>query len=566
MDIQNRKVLILGGFGMVGQALLRELAAKKPAELIIASLLESEARAAVKQITEEAPGVKATPVWGNVFLRVDLKDLQRHELLENAEYRNALIADAMEPMDEEILARSTVHQIISHHKPNIIIDAVNSATGLAYQNVYRGYYRVREELTAAVDQDQLTQSLVVEVEKLLASLYIPQLIRHTQIMYESMRRNKTRVYLKIGTSGTGGMGLNIPYTHSEEKPSRVLLSKTALAGAQTLLLFLMGRTPDAPITKEIKPAAAIAWKSINYGPITKHGQPIPMVDCHPDNALQLTDTFDFASDPCHALDRNMESVYIDTGENGIFSLWEFECITAVGQMEFVTPEEIAQNAIMEIEGDNTGHDIINALDNAIMGPTYRAGSMRHRAINHMERLVKEHDQESVAFELLGPPRLSKLLHESNLLRQTIGSLEALATAEPADLVQKVEQLITENQQLRSSILSIGVPILMSDGKQLLRGATIAIPASLGRASINMSAADKDNWAKTGWVDLRLQNFVKWQARAIAIIAEADSIPANDTSSQFHHNVDYWDIEAQLNPGKVVAWIFINEEEGAREKR
>ena len=63
------------------------------------------------------------------------------------------------------------------------------------------------------------------------------------------------------------MGLNIPYTHSEERPSSVLLSKSAVAGAHTLLLFLMGRTPDAPITKEIKPTAAIAWKRIGYGEV-----------------------------------------------------------------------------------------------------------------------------------------------------------------------------------------------------------------------------------------------------------------------------------------------------------
>ena len=53
------------------------------------------------------------------------------------------------------------------------------------------------------------------------------------------------------------MGLNIPYTHSEEKPSRVLLSKSAVAGAHSMLLFLMARTPGAQLTKEIKPAAKI---------------------------------------------------------------------------------------------------------------------------------------------------------------------------------------------------------------------------------------------------------------------------------------------------------------------
>src|SRR5258708_13167730 len=71
------------------------------------------------------------------------------------------------------------------------------------------------------------------------------------------------------------MGLNTPYTHSEEKPSRVLLSKSALAGAHTLLLFLMARTPGGPITKEIKPAAAIAWKRIGFGEILRGGSPVP---------------------------------------------------------------------------------------------------------------------------------------------------------------------------------------------------------------------------------------------------------------------------------------------------
>ena len=104
---------------------------------------------------------------------------------------------------------------------------------------------------------------------LLVTDYVPQLIRHVQVLWQSMVKAGTHAYVKIGTSGTGGMGLNIPYTHSEEKPSRVLLSKTALAGAHTLLLFLMARTPGGPITKEIKPAAAIAWKGIGYGEVLR---------------------------------------------------------------------------------------------------------------------------------------------------------------------------------------------------------------------------------------------------------------------------------------------------------
>ena len=112
------------------------------------------------------------------------------------------------------------------------------------------------------------------VEDLLEALYMPRLIRHIQVLYRGMIDAGTRIYFKVGTSGTGGMGLNVPYTHSEEKPSRVLLSKSAVAGAHSMLLFLMARTPGAPITKEIKPAAAIAWKQIGHGPIQRGGEPI----------------------------------------------------------------------------------------------------------------------------------------------------------------------------------------------------------------------------------------------------------------------------------------------------
>jgi hypothetical protein len=40
-------------------------------------------------------------------------------------------------------------------------------------------------------------------------------------------------------------------------------------------------------------------------------------------------------------------VFIDTGENGLFSRGEFEAIATPGQMEFVTPEEIADVVVRE---------------------------------------------------------------------------------------------------------------------------------------------------------------------------------------------------------------------------
>ena len=405
------------------------------------------------------------------------------------------------------------------------------------------------------------------MEKLLITLYIPQLIRHVQILYEVMMRVKTKIYLKIGTSGTGGMGLNIPYTHSEEKPSRVLLSKTSVAGAHTLLLFLMARTPDAPITKEIKPTAAIAWKRIGFGPIKKGNRAIELFDCDPENAMRLKREFDLKEklNWRKLKDGVMESVFIDTGENGIFSKAEFMTLTTSGQMEYVTPEEIARNVIYEIKGRNTGYDIINALDNATLGPTYRAGYLRHTALKKMEALEKAHGVESVAFELLGPPRLSKLLYEAYLLRKSVRTMENLKSADEEALSRELANMIRTDAKLRSRIISIGIPILMPDGLHLLRGPVVKIPPYRGEDVIEIKPGKIDIWAHDGWVDLRASNIRTWKNRIAKIFAEIEAVPPDDTSSQYDQDRQYWLEDEEIDIGKIVGWIFTKEEKGLRMK-
>jgi hypothetical protein len=258
-------------------------------------------------------------------------------------------------------------------------------------------------------------------------------------------------------------------------------------------------------------------------------------------------------------------VFIDSGENGIFSKGEFMAITSNGQMEYVTPEEIAKNVIYEIHGGNTGHDIINALDNAIMGPTYRAGYMRYAALKLMEQLEKKHDVESVAFELLGPPRLSKLLYEIYLLKKICRTMEKLRTCQEEEICQKLENLISEDKNLRAQIISIGIPILMPDGKRLLRGPQIKIPPYRGSDTFEIKPDSIDQWAHDGWVDLRLENIKIWKQRMSQLYDEIQAIPEYDTSSRFEHDRRYWYEEDEINFGKVVGWIFTKEEQGLRMK-
>src|SRR2546430_11286788 len=59
----------------------------------------------------------------------------------------------------------------------------------------------------------------------------------------------------------------------------------------------------------------------------------------------------------------------------------------------------------------TGRDVIAALDAATAGPTYRAAMLRGAAIERLRALERQFKTRSVAYEMLGPPRLTKLLFE-----------------------------------------------------------------------------------------------------------------------------------------------------------
>ncbi|MCB9210344.1 MAG: short-chain dehydrogenase [Ignavibacteriales bacterium] len=565
MDIQNKTVLILGAWGLVGNALTRKFISEKPKQIIVTSLKKEEAEGYAEQLRTEFPNLPDDyfiPWWGNIFVRNEFKDTDRFEILNDPEKRKILMKDIMEEMTPDVLEASALYQLIDKYKPDIIVDSINSATGIAYQDIYTTYHTI----TKTIENNPSKEALAAETEKLLCTQYIPQLIRHVQILYNSMNKAETKIYLKIGTSGTGGMGLNIPYTHSEEKPSRVLLSKSSVAGAHTLLLFLMGRTPEGAITKEIKPTGAIAWKRITFDEITKRGKPIQLVDASMENILSLKDELSLNLDKkFNVTGENLKSVFIDTGENGTFSRGEFEAISAEGQMEYVTPEEIASDAIYEIKGGNTGHDIINALDNATLEPTYRAGYLQHTAVQKLEELEELHGVSSVAFELLGPPRLSKLLHELNLIKRVVGEMQKIVAADAAQLSNDTYDLIVEDEKLRSEIISIGIPILMADGKSLLRGNEMKIPPFRGENKLKITKDKIDLWAHDGWVDLRIGNMEIWKKRIQSIMDEAIQIAENDTSSLHVRTKKYWNNFKQIDIGKVVSWIFIHEEKGKRMK-
>lgn len=551
--------LILGGAGLVGFQVCRQIAQNlSPRRIVVASLLEQEALAACAKLEAEfGDGIAFVPAWGNLFVPREMANTPRGQILSDPVMRRKLLDAVYEDYDAAYRDNLLVYQI-RRHRPEVIVDCVNTATGFSYQDVFDGAAKVREWIRG----DQYAREGVADLEVFLLSQSVPQLIRHVRFLHQATSEYGTAVYVKVGTTGTGGMGLNIPYTHSEDKPSKKLLAKNETAFGHTGLLFLLARTPHSPIVKEVKPAAMIGYRAV---------QVMEARDKHDNSDLYAAVEVALGEGKlclredasAYAKTGRLRVPVVDTGENGVFTRGEFAAITALGQMEYVTPEEIARTVVLEIRGANTGNDCISALDGAVMTPSYKAGLVRAVALSDLGAVEQESGISSVALGRLGPPELSKLLFEAELLRRACGgTFEAILESSAADLA---ERCLAEARggEIVSVAPSIGIPILLPDGRRLLRGPRINVPELLGHEkSVDMGdPARVDAWARKGWVDLRPENLARWQERVRRMLRSRAHL--RDEGSAAASTLTF--TASSFEIGEVVAWIFNNEMEGYRVK-
>ena len=567
--------LVLGGGGMIGRQVVRQIAGKLgPRLIVVASRFERETEEAVAYLRENFPAVEFAGFWGDVFSRTEWNEgggraVSRPELLRDPRNRAALYEDLFGDFDAAY-SRSQLAQLILEHRPDVVVDCINTATGISYQDVYTasGAARLRfDALKSAfesggrdsVDEgaarrtSQLVGEAGLAVENLLLSQSVPQLIRHVLVIDRAMTEAGTRLYLKVGTTGTGGMGLNVPYTHSEDKPSVQLMTKTAIAFAHTGLMFLMARTLGGPVVKEIKPGAMVGYARIQLQTVRHAGAPVHIFRSREET---LTDSLVLRADEGeYERVGELRMAVVDTGENGIFGKGEFEAITSLRQMEYMTPEEIAQQCVLEIRGSNTGYDVIAAIDGAVMNPTYRAGVLRQYALEEVARLERETNSHSVAVGQLGPPELGKLLWEAHLVKLSFATLDAALATTPGEMSARVARHLEWDENVRHTINAVGLPILGPDGRTLVRGPFIRIPEAPHARAVALDAGAIDRWADKGWVDLRPANFARWLRRFQEMRRGASRIRESGSASVARDAY----LPESIEPGAVVGWIFNNEE-------
>ncbi len=568
---------------MVGRAVLRR-ALPLSRRVMIVGLRENEVRDTLslfkRQIREASHPVlgrylkagRLWGFWGDIFMSVKLKDLNKgdikirgdeseEELLRKRQRRLEAIEDLLGLLRERKRGRQNfLRALLKYMKPDVVVDTVNTATAIAYRDVFTSINEAYTLLKSG--EDVSSETLAVLLEDILLEMNIPILLNHTMNLQNGLKEAGTKIYVKVGTTGTGGMGWNIPYTHGEDKPSKVLLNKSAVAGAATLLYVLMNRDDTETVVKEIKPAAMIGWKAIARGEIRRRGEKVVLrtPKSTPLGSGEIPEV------KTESRGEVLNTAYIDTGENGLFSLEEFRAITDLEQMEMVTPEDIAEIIFLEIAGKSTGKDVVGAIEGSILGPSYRAGFMREDAIRLLEKYEKVSPMPSVAFEILGPPRLSKLLFEAHVLRETFGTLTKLAEANEREISERMWVKLKEDESLMSYITSVGIGVLSPDG-HLYYTEALKVPTPPVHG---FSDEDVETWAFRGWVDTREDNARRWKYRALMYLEELHRkhrdlkrFGASSIHDRIGINPRNLDVNDRIVPGDLVRWIFIHEDKGRR---
>jgi len=162
----------------------------------------------------------------------------------------------------------------------------------------------------------------------------------------------------------------------------------------------------------------------------------------------------------------------------------------------------------------------------------------------------------VASEMLGPPRLTKLLYEAHLLSLLRPSVRALAGSAAETVSAEAHRRIQTDHRLRQQILSVGLPIVTPDGSGVYRGRVMVVAPDPAEP---LAAAGR------GWVDLRPRQVAVWIRRASEMVQSAERRAADPGSGS---DADWTAIGADdpIEPARFATWVFRVEDLGERIKR
>ena len=510
------------GTGQIGRAILNKIVQSGPKKIVVHNLTENESALLCKKYSSIYPKIKFISSYGNIFMPYDLKDLNNKNLYD--ESKN-IINYFYSEINQSILERSTIATLIKKYKPSLIVDAINTATVLG--NAYNP-----ENSLKCYKENPLDCA-----EKIMVDDYTTKLINFIYSLKYGIETYGVKKYIKVSTTGLGGMGINMPYTHGDNPKmnlSSALMGKISASGVLHQLLWNLAHTMGNNISLII-PGTFVGYDSVKNEPIeTDKGLLFRRILPKSYNLLkQKKIKYNEA-----VTEDYLEFPVVRAGENHVYSKLELNVLTAIGQMEGITKEEVANKVVDCINGKSS-HDILVALDNAMLNPTYLGREMIYDISRNFDKCKCK---LGIATGNLGVT-LSKKLYELYLIKMAYSTIDDLKKAKIDKIVEKTNQQL--NKAIIEESISLGIPIL-DYNYNFYVGDYSLYPSVNDESTVNEKNINK--WAKIGWVDLRKENIkflVDMLVRVYEDALEKSKICDNDIYFNFKKIENEYDIAEYL---------------------
>ena len=249
--------------------------------------------------------------------------------------------DGVRLIQADIFLKDSLRQILDEVKPDTIINCVNIAT-ICSHNPKKGYQQI-------------------------VGFYV-NLYRGMVALPHPLH------YLQMGTTGSGGLGFNIPFTHGDKLDDLPIINKSAFSGITTSMLTLLSRSFGNDVkVSEVKPGLAI-----------------------------------FGEEVVHHTYRGSQVVMIDGGESGYYTYNELALLTAY--MGFTTVSRLVDKAL-GVLGDTGTKKVFSEYDvieniNATIIKSNELDTYYRTSIQDSMRAFSGHDY-IVAIGKLGPPSITR---------------------------------------------------------------------------------------------------------------------------------------------------------------
>lgn len=520
--MNNYNTVLFIGTGQIGKAILKEIIKKNPKTIIIHNLTNKESKSVCENLKGKYPNIKLISSFGNVFMPYSLKGLDNRKLYDKS---NEIIDYFYKEIDTDILEKSTIFTLVKKYKPDLIIDAINTATVLG--NAYNPEYKMK-----CFKEDK-----VECCKRLMVDDYTPKIINFVYSLKYAIETFNVKKYIKVSTTGLGGMGINMPYTHGDNPKinlSSALMGKIAASGVLHQLLWNLEHIKDDNISLII-PGTFVGYDSVKKEPIeTDKGllyrRKVPKsYKIYNKKEIEYNDVI---------TNKFLEFPVVRAGENHVYSQLELNVLTAIGQMEGITKEEVANRVIDCIYGRST-NDILSALDNAMLQPTYLGREMIYDINN---KFNSNDYTNGIATGNLGVT-LSKKLYELLLIKKAYPTITELKSCDINTIIKKINSMLDE--KLIEEIITLGIPIIDNEDNFYI-GDYALVPSEAEKDEINEKNINK--WANIGWVDLRINNIKNLINLLIEVYNDADKLSKtcdNNIYLNFKRINDDYDIAEYL---------------------